>query len=215
MKYILDWWFPDGEEHFPIMLNKSMVTSGKSEYQSKIRDTSLAYVKNFRIAIDIGANVGLWARPLASQFREVIAFEPVPVFLQCLKRNMLQNTKVFEVALGNEFGTVDMIITEKNMGQTHIDINSIGKGSTPLTRLDTYNLEEVDYIKVDCEGFELPVLQGGEDTIKRNRPVIVVEQKPHPYYSEKWGQTAALDYLKSLGMIILDRVNDDHVLGFK
>ena len=211
----LGWWFPDGEKHFPLMLNKGVTVLGKPEYQSKIRDKSLEYVTNKRIAIDIGANVGLWARPLATQFETVIAFEPVQIFLDCLKKNMLPNTKIFEVALGNEFSTVDMNVTKDNMGQTHVNLDTKGKGSIPLTTLDNYDFNDVDYIKIDCEGFELAVLQGSERTLIRNKPIVVVEQKPHPHFAKLWHKTAALDYLEKIGMRIVDRVNDDYVLAFK
>lgn len=209
------WWFPDGETHFPMMLRKGISKIGKPEYQSRPRDKSLEYVKQKRVAIDIGANVGLWARPLAEQFREVICFEPVHQFVECLRKNMLPNTKVLEVALGNEFSTIDMIITEENMGQTHVDLSTKGKGSIPLTTLDSYNFHEVDYMKLDCEGYELAVLQGAQNTLLANRPVVVVEQKPHPHFAKHWEQTAAIDYLEKLGMLVVDRVNDDYILKFK
>lgn len=41
--------------------------------------------------------------------------------------------------------------------------------------LDSYNFEEVDVIKIDTEGYELLVLEGAENTIKRNRPIVQIE----------------------------------------
>lgn len=208
------WWFPDGENHFPMMLDKGLLKSGLAEYQPTPRNRSLQYIKNKRVAIDIGANVGLWSKPLAAVFDQVYAFEPVKIFVDCLKKNILKNTKIFEVALGNEVSNIDMIITEENMGQTHVNFNTKGKGSIPMTMLDAYNFTDVDYIKVDCEGFEYPILMGAKNTIITNKPVIVVEQKPHPHFANQWKQTEAINYLISLGMKQVDRYNDDYIMSF-
>lgn len=215
MKEVKGWWFPDEEMHFPMMLAKSIKKSGLAEYQSGARDTSLKYIKNKRTAIDIGANVGLWSRPLAEVFDNVICFEPVKLFCECWHKNMAgKNAMLYEVALGNEVTTVKMVITEENMGQTHVDPNNIGKGDIPMTMLDAYSFANVDYIKIDCEGYELPILQGAKNTILANKPTIVIEQKAHPHFSKMWGPTQGIEFLESLGMKHLDKFNDDHVLGF-
>jgi len=80
------WWFPDTETHFPQMLNKSISKGGPAEYQQPVRLKSLQYLKQCRTALDIGANVGLWSRDLVQHFNKVIAFEPVAMFRECLKK---------------------------------------------------------------------------------------------------------------------------------
>ena len=79
------WWFPDTEDHFPKMLDKSISKGGPAEYQYQVRDRSLQFVTNKRVALDIGANVGLWSRSLVKHFETVVAFEPVPMFRDCLR----------------------------------------------------------------------------------------------------------------------------------
>lgn len=208
------WWFPDTEDHFPVMLAKSVSKGGPSEYQYQVRNKSLTYVKNKRVALDIGANVGLWSRDLAKQFETVIAFEPVAMFRECLTRNVTaKNVEVRNVALGDREGMIRMIVTEGNTGHTHVDPNS-NNGDTPIIKLDSLDLSIVDYIKIDCEGFEYRVLQGAEQTIRRCRPVVVIEQKPHDAYSRDYGQFAAIDLLKSWGMVRLDQVKDDWIMGW-
>ena len=59
------------------------------------------------------------------------------------------------------------------------------------------------------------MLQGAEQTIKRCRPVVVVEQKPHDAYSKQYAQHAAVELLKSWGMIRLDQVKDDWIMGWQ
>lgn len=216
MHEFMGWWFPDTETHFPKMLNKSVAKGGPAEYQYQVRDRSLAHVKQFGVALDIGANVGLWSRSLCEKFSTVIAFEPVSLFRECLVRNVTGNNIVIkDFALGNENTTADMIITEGNTGHTHINPSTLGHGNIVVRRLDDIELDQVDYIKMDCEGFEFRVLQGAEQTIRRHRPVVVVEQKPHDAYSDQYGQHAAIELLKSWGMVRLDQVKDDWIMGWQ
>jgi FkbM family methyltransferase len=208
------WYFPDIEKHFPEMLAKNISKGGPAEYQQPVRLRSLNHVRQHRVALDIGANVGLWSRDLVKHFDQVIAFEPVEMFRECLQRNVpASNLTVQSVALGDIQGQVSMIITQGNTGHTHVDPNSQG-GDTPIVQLDSLEMNDVDYIKIDCEGFEYRVLRGAEQTIRRCRPVVVVEQKPHDAYSRDYGQFAAIDLLKEWGMIRLDQVKDDWIMGW-
>jgi FkbM family methyltransferase len=216
MHEFMGWWFPDAESHFPKMLKKSIDKGGPAEYQYQVRDRSLAHVKNKRVAIDVGANVGLWSRSLCNNFSSVLAFEPVEMFRECLIKNVpARNLQIMDYALGNENTTANMIITEGNTGHTHIDPASVGSGNVAVKRLDDMNLDNVDYIKMDCEGYEYRVLQGAEQTIRRCRPVVVVEQKPHDAYSDQYGQLAAIELLQSWGLVRLDQVKDDWIMGYK
>lgn len=209
------WYFPNIETHFPQMLAKNVSKGGPAEYQQPVRLRSLQHVKNKRTALDIGANVGLWSRDLVKHFEQVIAFEPVAMFRECLERNVAaSNISVQSVALGDTEGQVNMIITEGNTGHTHVDPNSVN-GDTKIIQLDSLDLQNVDYIKIDCEGFEYRVLQGAKETIKRCRPVVVIEQKPHEMYSKDYGQFAAIGLLEDWGMVRLDQVKDDWIMGWQ
>lgn len=208
------WFFPDIEKHFPEMLAKNISKGGPAEYQQPVRLRSFKYIKNRRLALDIGANVGLWSRDLVQNFDQVLAFEPVAMFRECLQQNVpAVNFTVHSCALGDQDGQVKMIITEGNTGHTHVDPKSQG-GDTEIRRLDSLDLQNVDYIKIDCEGFEYRVLQGAERTIRRCRPVVVIEQKPHDMYAKNYGQFAAIGLLEAWGMVQLDKVKDDWIMGW-
>jgi FkbM family methyltransferase len=210
------WWFPDNEDHFPKMMKKSVDRGGPAEYQYQVRDRSMQYVKHRRMALDIGANVGLWSRNLCENFAQVVAFEPVAMFRECLLKNVASpKLTVKDFALGDQRTTATMVITEGNTGHTHINPDSIGSGNTEVWRLDDLDLDVVDYIKMDCEGFEYRVIQGAKDTIQRCRPVLVVEQKPHEMYAKDYGQFAAIGLLEAWGMTQLDRVKDDWIMGWQ
>ena len=78
------WWFPDQDTHFAEMLSKNIAKGGSAVYQQPVRSRSIERCQHRRVAIDIGANVGLWARDLCQSFDQVIAIEPVEEFRQCL-----------------------------------------------------------------------------------------------------------------------------------
>jgi FkbM family methyltransferase len=209
------WYFPNFETHFPKMLKKSVDKGLPPEYQIAVRRRSIELCAKRRTALDIGANVGLWSRDLVDNFAKVVAFEPVAVFRECLEKNVTgANFFISPLALGDHDTQATMIITEGNSGHSHLDPATLGTGDVQVVKLDNLNMEDVDYIKIDCEGYEYRVLQGAEQTVKRCRPIMVIEQKPHDAYSKDYGQFAAIALLESWGMIKLDQIRDDWIMGW-
>jgi FkbM family methyltransferase len=197
------------------MLKKSVDKGLPPEYQIAVRNRSIGLCSKRRTALDIGANVGLWSRDLVDNFAKVVAFEPVAVFRECLEKNVSgPNFFISPLALGDHDTQATMIITEGNSGHSHLDPDTLGTGDVQVVKLDNLNMEDVDYIKIDCEGYEYRVLQGAEQTVKRCRPIMVIEQKPHDAYSKDYGQFAAIALLESWGMIKLDQIRDDWIMGW-
>jgi FkbM family methyltransferase len=208
------WWFPDQDSHFKGMLEKNIKKGGGATYQEAVRKLSIDLCQSRGVAIDIGANVGLWSRDLCASFSRVIAIEPVAEFQACLKLNVpAQNLEIQPYALGAEETTINMIITPENTGHTHVDVQSMGIGKIPMHRLDNLDFGKIDYIKIDCEGYENTILQGAKQTVIQNRPIMVVEHKKH----KDVGHTdteAALETLLSWGARILNQVRSDVILGW-
>ena len=209
------WQFPDLEAHLPKMLKKSVDKGLPAEYQIAVRRRSIELCKKRDVALDIGANVGLWSRDLVKSFNRVIAFEPVALFRECLESNVTgENFEVLPIALGDQDTQGTMIIIEDNSGATHLDPATMGTGNVQVVRLDSLNFQNISYIKVDCEGYEYRILQGAEQTIRHCRPTMVIEQKSHANYSKDYGQFAAIELLESWGMIKLDQIRHDWIMGW-
>ena len=210
------WMFPDQDTHFADMLTKNIQKGGGPVYQEPVRQKSLTFVTEFDVALDVGANIGLWSRDLCSLFTKVIAFEPVADFRECLILNVpLPNLEVRPCALGSVDTTIEMVITEGNTGHSHVDHNTVGSGKINMWRLDTLEFDKIDYIKLDCEGYELEILKGAEETIKRHKPIIVVEQKLHKDTGiTKDTQYGAVNLLESWGATRLSQVRNDCILGW-
>ena len=208
------WYFPDYDTHFAEMLDKNIAKGNQPVYQQPVRKRSFTYLKNNNFATDVGANVGLWTKDMSEEFTFVWAIEPVEDFRQCLQKNIFNNNvDIKPFALGAENTVIDMIITEENTGHSHVDIDSLGKGTIPMHRLDDLNIPPLDYIKIDCEGYELNVLKGAEQTIKEHKPIIVIEQKFHKDVGHV-DDGEAVTLLRSFGARQLDKVRNDLIFGW-
>jgi len=175
MKIYKDWYFPDTEEHF-IQYLKNQNTN---DYQKAQREASFNFLENKRIAIDIGANVGLWARDFCKIFKEVKLFEPYKPNTECLKKNLepFKNFEIFEYALSNKNGVGELHINEKGLGANTLrSISDITKKEEiQIMKLDNYDFQDVDYIKIDVQFHELEVIEGSIVTLKNNNPVLCIE----------------------------------------
>ena len=129
--------------------------------------------------VDVGANVGLWTFFMAKQGVEVHAFEPSPQPRRILRKHMRNfNIHVYPYALGNGDYMANLklhFISEHN-GLVKEYSDFIGYCmKTPVKRLDTLKLRDVGLIKIDTEGYEIPVLLGAKQTILINKPRLIIE----------------------------------------
>jgi len=206
MKKVYEYWMPDTDSHFERLITKRVKNGGPAQYQDDVRDVAYKYVTDFSIAVDVGANVGLWAKPLTEKFSQVIAFEPIPQVLECLKLNVTGlPVKINEFALSNVSGNINMVYDSENTGSSYVIENSAG--SIELKTLDELNLPKFGLLKVDCERHDMQVLQGAEKTILKYKPIIVVEQHPDTDY-------CAGKFLKSIGAIEHTNIRKDYIFGW-
>jgi len=138
--------------------------------------------------LDIGANIG-YNTLMFSDYGPVIAFEPV--FHQIVKLNVEGNTLRHDVqvamcALSDVKEVREMNIpahgcesnTHINYGGTTLHASGDWKGAgvkVNCERLDDIYSGVPSFIKLDVEGHELQVLKGAEETIRKHKPVLLVE----------------------------------------
>lgn len=211
------WTFPAGEAHLPAWMKKvNDKRDGRLLYQGSKYRAAMKFVTQRRTAIDIGGHVGLWSWQFAKDFARVVAFEPMPEHQECFKVNTAgqNNIILHPVALGEAPGRVHIATrTPGSSGDT--TVSPEGKGvEVPLHTLDEFELNEVDFLKVDCEGFELFVMRGGIETLKRNKPVIIIEQKPETGMAKTFGIGVkdGVEFLKSLGYVERAVLSGDHIM---
>jgi len=206
------WYFPDGETHLVDWLKKNgHPLNGRNAYQAKKQVAALSLCKSFRTAVDVGAHCGLWAYNLAHRFNVVHAFEPIATHRQCFERNVdMPNVHLHAVALGEQLANVGMFTAPSSSGDSIVS----GEGDIPMRRLDEFDLQDVDFCKLDCEGYELYALRGGEETLKRCKPVVCVEQKPGKAQQFGLKEIGAVNYLQGLGAKLRLTMSGDFFLSW-
>lgn len=207
MKKVFEYWMPESDNHFERLIKKRVKNGGPPQYQDDVRNEAYKFVTDFSVAVDVGANVGLWAKHLAEKFDTVVAYEPIDKVYKCLEKNVSDSVQINKFALGSVNSTIDMIFDSENTGASHVDESTIGNGNIEIKRMDDLDLPKFGLLKIDCERHELEVLKGGTDTILKYKPIIVVEQHPDTEY-------CAGAYLKSLGAKELSKVRKDYIFGW-
>ncbi len=221
MKKIEGIWLPNSDEHFEFHLKQGEKFRGAGTYQLRKIQAAIELTSKDtrRLAIDVGAHVGLWSRVLCRYFSRVIAFEPVPDLSVCLAANLdgIDNVDVFDVALSStSVPSLAMTAPGENSGNWAVSCSVEAAHIDVVARtLDSYAFSDVDLIKIDVEGWEREVLLGGRETIQRCKPVMVVEQKPGN--AEKYGvdRLAAVELLKSWGADVLWVKAGDYCMGWE
>jgi len=210
--------FPDGETHFN-RFGDAILDYGKAD-----RDIAYGYVKRWRRALDVGANVGIFSVDFASRFEEVVAFEPVPPTLDCLKLNAPSNVRIEPFAIAEAPGKLKMFPVTMNSGGSFITNHPQVLYpeftpppeeliDVPVRTIDSYDFDWVDLIKLDIQGAEYLALLGAKETILRHKPVIMVEQKPvSPEAADMLKTTFRM--LRSWGMVAKEKAQSDRVFVF-
>ncbi len=222
MKLVDSWWFPSFEKHLPEWMASPkgrMILNGRPAYQGKKQLALLAEAVRVKGTlnriVDVGAHVGLWSYNFAPACQVVEAFEPVALHRACFELNVLQpladptRVNLHACALGASEGSVSIRTGPASSGDSWVG----GAGDIPMVTLDSFNFTHVDVIKIDCEGYEENVLRGAMDTIRRCRPVILVEQK-RDMASSRFGlqQLGAVHLLQEVGYTIADELSGDYLM---
>ena len=133
------------------------------------------------VVVEVGAHIGTHTVPIArlvGPWGRVYAFEPQRKIYRELHHNLALNGVTNAVILRYAVGSGDARIIEMNPATSGNEGGTgVGSGGdrAELRTLDSFGFERVSLIKVDVEGYENAVLDGAMDTIRRNRPAILIE----------------------------------------
>ncbi|WP_293988387.1 FkbM family methyltransferase [Sphingomonas sp.] len=140
--------------------------------------------------LDIGANIGTHSLRFSQAFEHVLSFEPNPLVIDRLRRNVAlndaRNIAVHHVGLGDAPADLELFApvgTNQGLG-TFLTTDQY---DLPLERIGMSRIEagdayvgahapgRIDAIKCDVQGFEVQVFAGLQDIIRRDRPIVWVE----------------------------------------
>lgn len=138
--------------------------------------------------LDIGANIGCTAILFGELSRNVYAFEPSPTTFAFLEKNISKsgrkNVYPQNIGLGDETSESTLTFSPSNRSGGFVSNQTQASVGHTVEKIVIRQLDEVvnsldiqaiDFIKIDVEGFEGHVLHGAKKTLSSNRPVVVLE----------------------------------------
>lgn len=130
------------------------------------------------IAVDAGAHVGYLSYWMSWRVDRVHAFEPQPEVAARLRELKVKKISVHQVALSNKHGEAVLRIPRERTTRASLEDSPDALGdevTVPTAPLDSFELRDVTFIKIDVEGHESAVIEGAMETINRCRPIIFCE----------------------------------------
>jgi FkbM family methyltransferase len=208
--------------NFPLDLIQRVLAYGHFWEEDSLKRLD-KYLTRESVVFDIGANIGnhtiYWSKITDGVgVKRVYAFEPIDLTFSVLEKNVrineLGSVRVIinKVGLGREEGFAEVGDTQydySNIGKTSIRTSS--SGPFKIISLDSYvnsaNFRDkrIDFIKIDVENFEVELLFGAIETIKKYSPIIFIESFPNNF--EKVD-----NLLKSLGYRMKEEFGGDNFL---
>lgn len=160
-------------------IQKGLVEKGVPYEQDMLRDIA-SRVQPGELVLDIGANIGNHALYLAAIGGcEVEAFEPNAQLCEALRESVRRNDfgqrlHVHQLGLGRTEGVAEFAgYLPDNLGAQQL---ALGAGTLVVKPLDGFAFARpVRAMKIDVEGMELDVLEGGRQLIARDRPILYIE----------------------------------------
>lgn len=165
-----------------------------------------AFVNENDVCLDIGANLGYYAlmmSKLVGKNGNVHAFEPVPINYEILCKNVelnnYSNIACYDVAMGSSSGYFNFLLHDKsNCGKMLEGSIRKNKDATKVIKVNTitvdsfveqYNIQNINFIRMDIEGYEYEVFKGMHKTLSLPNLKMLVEfhwpgGKEYSYYSQ-------------------------------
>ncbi len=188
----------------------------KGLYEKPTLDFIRQYLSHINgpVIVDIGANIGNHSLDFSTYAKQVYAFEPVGFTFDLLMKNVeennIENISLTNKALSHEEGDAVIFIVPGNVGASGFDERAENAEEVRVNKIigDSFfasqALDRIDFMKVDVEGHEEEVLRGLLNTIKKFKPLIMME----------WYDIEAINKInKSRFMDVLRDYYDIQVLG--
>jgi FkbM family methyltransferase len=172
------------------------------------------YINKESIVLEGGCHVGTHTLRLGLLGKQVLSFEPMntsnTILRSNLKINKIPNVTVYNEGLSNKSDIAYFQwIGYNNPGGSGLTNNPMVKPNyekniktsnypVNLITIDSLHLDKLDFIKLDVEGYETNVIEGGLDTIKRCKPIITME------IWENFNGKYSLQHAKNTFKVLLD-----------
>jgi hypothetical protein len=202
VKQVGEFWLPDVDlcwwSHWGKTRRKTLARYGQGGPKTGDIEAALAHIPRGGLAIDGGANVGVYSRIMAGHLGDWGLAGRVEARAQALSDR------------------TESVAMKGRRGHRSLSRQVRGAGDIPALPIDDLGLSELAFLKLDLEGYEARALRGAVETLARCRPFVLFEDKPGK--AEGNGQVGeAHEILLSLGAHRLDRIGvrgNDWLYGF-
>ena len=189
---------------------KHYIESGNSTPYTGELDILDLYFKNKkkRVCIDVGSHIGTHSIPYSKIFDEVYSFEANIDNYKFLEENIIlnrrNNIKSFNLPISDKIKKIK-IVRHSNDNTGCFTTEETESEGISTEFLDNFDIENLDFIKIDVEGKELEVLKGGSKLIEKWKPLIQLEMN---YLSSKFHREI-IDFIQNLGYVKYKTINND------
>ena len=147
------------------------------KWEPFLHDVFEKHITQDSVVLEGGCHIGTHTVKLAQLAKTVHCFEPLEPSRALLEENLalngIENVLVSNAGLSDEVSSTSFAwVTKENIGGAVL--NTEGE-DIPLITIDSLNLDQLDFIKLDVEGYEKKAILGGLETIKKFTPVITLE----------------------------------------
>ena len=180
-------------------------------WESNSREIFAILSLSSRTVFDIGSYTGIYALVAAKSNNKVnvFAFEPNPDLFSALQKNLklnrIKNSRLEQLALDLKSGSAYLYLNH----DVYTSIGSLIQTSSAdkkilvnKTTLDdyckTHSIDHIDLMKIDVEGFETNILQGGLSIIEKSHPIILMEALNKESLEKQFAVLSTLGYLSPL-----------------
>lgn len=171
--------------HSISMGNSQPYWSGKSPRDSELNiiKSYIAKTKRNKTFLDVGGHIGTMSIPLSLIYHNVHGFEPCETnykfFTENIKINEVDNVHAHNVAISNHASKVSVFKHPMPRGHQHNSgcyaVKDDSEGLVDCVTLDSLDFADVDFIKIDVQGKESEVLEGAINTIRKYKPLLMIE----------------------------------------
>lgn len=156
-------------------------------FENQLIEWTKQLLNKDKIILDIGAHTGTYAISLADSSKYVYCFEPQKMTYYALCGSVAlsnkQNITCFQAGLGSDdqIGkkTLKIVSNDGGGSSMHASQGIIKEEEIEISTLDSFNIDNIGFIKIDVEENELNVLKGARETlIRSNYPKILFESNP-------------------------------------
>jgi FkbM family methyltransferase len=192
--------------------------------------------------LNVGSHIGSVCLPVSLHIKKVTAIEAYPAtynhLCENIRVNNLSNINTINIAVGNSEEDIYFMSTDKVCPVEHINrvINNTGgmhvftendiknnirsanltdkKVKNKVNKLDNLQIDHFDIMLVDIEGLEYEFLLGAEQSIKRCKPIIIVEiwnDNKRKSENMKQSQNEVIKYINSLNYRLITNIEEDFI----